>query len=235
MKPTSTASHIRFVFFVMAFALVCAWAQNAHADTQLTIAPSGQVMVRGAVVTGVHGYIITAETTWHSAHLEWTVETTGSTAFVPRIGSADALKAIKAGDTIEFNGVLDNGAEALTVAASSVRDTSLINENAVVNGQVLRVMPESGIFLVDTGSGTTTVAVTLGTILTRAGDTASLSDISVGDTVRAWGVLNLRTSVLSASKASFSVKQVATQQGSGGFFSNIFSWIAGSRGALTVR
>lgn len=223
----------------MAVALVLAWAQNAHADelSQLTIAPTGQVMVRGAVVTAVDGYTVTATSKWGSASLQWSVQTTGSTAFIPRLSSADALKAIKVGDTIEFNGSIDSQSSSFAVTASSLRDTSLVDEDAAVSGQVISVMPDSGIFLINTGSGTTTVAVSPGAILTLGGDRTSLSDIEIGDTVNAWGSLNLRTQVLSATKASFSLSTPSTvsASGGGGIFSSIIAWLSGSRGALSVR
>ena len=75
---------IRFVFFVMATALSFAWSANmAHADTtqqtsQVSIASSGQVMVKGAIVTSVNGSIIMAKAVWRATSFIWTINSHGN-------------------------------------------------------------------------------------------------------------------------------------------------------------
>lgn len=236
MNPSNkTASHIRFVFFLMGIALVFAWSANAHADemTQISV-QNGVTMVRGATVISVSGYVITARTSWGSASIDWTIQTTGSTRFSPNLGSADSIKAIKPGDVIGFSGEVDTSKSTLTVDARFLQDASIVENNTVVNGDVRTIYPDQNIFVVDTGDGTTTVSIDTGAIVTRGGNAADLSDVSKGDVVRAWGTLNAMTRVLSANRVTFSAPSV-TQAPGGGFFSTIMAWFEGSRGALSVR
>ena len=116
MNTSQTTLQIRMIFFALGVALTLAFSTSAaHADTtqqasQVSIASSGQVIVKGAIVTSVSGNTITAKAVWGSMSLIWTIRTDGSTHFVPDAVSTAALRAIKIGDTIAFSGDIDASA-----------------------------------------------------------------------------------------------------------------------------
>jgi hypothetical protein len=89
MKTISAAVYIRIVFLIMAFVLTLAWgansayAQDGSSGSSITIAPSGQIIAKGAVVKSIKGSVLTVETVWGSAKITWAVQATGSTKFTP--------------------------------------------------------------------------------------------------------------------------------------------------------
>ena len=166
-----------FHFLLAGVALSAAFglASFAHAEeassqpgAHMTVANSGQVIVRGAKVTGVSGGVITATTQWGSSSLSWTVRTNGSTRFLPAGAvSTDTLRAIKIGDTVSFSGELDMSAGRFIVGASVFKDVSLIRDAQVIRGAVQGVSKAPDTLTVSGEQGTSTIAVTRNTILTR--------------------------------------------------------------------
>ena len=235
----NTARQIQLVFFVIAIALAFAWATNtAHADTarpasQLSIAASGQVIVKDAVVSGISGNSIIVMSTWGSFSMTWTVNTNGSTRFQPNASSTAALKLIKVGDTISFSGDLDTTASQPTVSATMVKDTSIQRESVTELGTVLAVDAGKGTFTLADDSGTT-VSVNGGTILTLDGNFASLDQLAVGTNVEVNGSLNTATHILLAQRVSWKTPSQSVGSSRSGIVSGFFSWLLGSRGALSL-
>lgn len=228
--------YIRTVFFLMAALLTIAWAAQVHADAQsvqLTIAPNGQVMIRGARIDAITADGVTISTGWGSTSFSWRVELTGSTRFVPGSGSVAARKALKVGDIANITGELDTSRAAPTIVASVFKDTSIYQDSASIGGQIVSVDAANNSVDIINDAGTTTIAITRGTILTKNGNTASFSDLSVGATAHATGSLNLVTRTLSAERLTVAAAQSASA--GLGFFGRILAWIEGSRGSLSVR
>ena len=92
-----------------------------HTGSSVSIAPSGQIIVKGARVTSVSGSTFTAETGWGAARMSWSIQTSGSTRFTPDLGSAATVARIKVGHTVSFTGTLNGSIAKPTVNASSTR------------------------------------------------------------------------------------------------------------------
>lgn len=214
-------------------------ALNVYADetgAQISVAGNGQTMVRGASVTGISGSTIYATTVWGSMRMSWAITTNGSTRFVPDVGSSVVLRSIKVGDSISFSGTLDGSSATARVVASVVKDISLIQESVILGGTVMGIDTKSGRLFLSTQEGTTTVATNGGTIITLGGNSTRLSNISVGDTVKAFGTLNSASHLLSADKITVARgEREFTTVTETGIFAGILKWLRGSNGLLTTR
>ena len=129
------------VLAALAFAPIIASADNAKNKgennrpasqrVEVAVADSGNVLVRGAKVTGVSGSTITVTTTAGASTLTWTVTTDGSTSFVTSTGSGSSLGAVSVGDTVSFAGALSG--TGLSVKATAVKDWTVgANERSIV-------------------------------------------------------------------------------------------------------
>lgn len=237
MYTKRPALYIRTIFVVMTMLLSIAWATNAHADTvsaQMTIAPNGDVMIRGAQIESIAGDTAVVRLTWGKTVLRWSVMLTGSTRFVPSMSSTDAKAALKVGDPVSFTGEIDTLTSQPTIIASVFTDNALYQQSATLGGKVLSIDQRARNLVISNDAGTSTIALWSGSIVIRGGNRTTLGNISVGDQVSATGSLNLMTKTLSADRIDVSTPETASS--GGGIFASILSWLTGTRGsALSVR
>ncbi len=228
----------------MAVVLCFAWGTNAaHADetSSVSIASTGQVIVKNAVVTGVAGSVIHAEALWGAARIAFSVQTTGSTRFVPDLGSREALRAIEKGHTISFSGSMSGSLAKPTVNATVVKDTELLRESVSVVGTVESIDAKSGTFVLRTPEGATTIQVPAGALMSRNGNYTRVADIEPGDSGKATGTLDTTAGTLRASRVTLvtgteeSLPEIPNTGTSEGVLSSIIGWLKGSRGILSVR
>src|SRR3989344_4327241 len=66
---------------------------------EVAISNAGNVLVRGAKVTGITGSTLAVTTTAGASTLSWAVTTDASTAFVTSAGAGSSLAQISVGDT----------------------------------------------------------------------------------------------------------------------------------------
>ncbi len=247
MNTSHTAWYIRIVFACIAMILFATWGVNAvHADesaSSITIAPTGQVIVKGARVTSVSGNSIHAEAEWGAAQIAFVVQTTGSTRFMPDLGSSEALRAIKKGHTISFTGTLSGTIAKPTVVATVLRDAELLKEAVSVVGTVRSVDEESGTFVLEQSDAVTTILVPVGALMSRDGNYARVANIQVGDSAKATGTLDTAQSILRASRVTVVTPEVENapieeelpEMASENVLSSFIGWLKGSRGILSVR
>lgn len=238
MKNANTAWQIRFVFLAMMSGLVFAWTANvAHADTaapQVSIANTGQVIVRDAKVLYISGNTIVARSSWGAMEITWTIVTSGSTRFVPDADSTLAIKAIKAGDLIDFSGEIDASSGLASVRARVVKDNALQKESVTQTGTVLSIDTAGRTFTMEYAGATTTVVLTRGTIMTRDGNAASIGELAAGDTIKVIGSLNTITHTLKAERAGWNSAAQTVISPPGGMFSGLLGWLEGSRGLFSA-
>lgn len=225
----------------MAAILVFTWGTNAvsaEEGSSLSVAPGGQIIVKGAQVVSISGNVIVAETAWGAASLSWIVQTSGSTKFVPEIGSVQALRSMKPGHTIAFTGTLVGSLARPTVIASVVKDTELVQEFVSIVGSVESVDAGKGSFVLSSPDSATTVVLGRGALMSRDGENAGVENVSVGDSGKATGTLDTTSGILVASRISIKSAPVAApvvERPKESMFSSILTWIMGSRGILSVR
>ena len=231
----------------MAAILVAAWGANtAYADeaaASLSIAPSGQVILKNARVVAVAGPNISVEAFWGMARISAVIQTTGSTRFVPDMASADALAALTPGQTVSVTGTLSGSFERPTVIASVVKNGDLVRSSVSILGTVAESGGDPNSFVLHVqGSPDVTVFVPTGALMSKDGNYADVDDIQPGDSVRATGTLETSTNSLTANRVSVASRaesdlepEPETVSEGPGVISSILSWIRGTRGILSVR
>lgn len=231
--------HGHFVLAALALFVACALGvSTAHADSvesQISIAGNGQVIVRDAKVIAKSGSTFTVTTQWGTTQMAWSVRTTGSTKFVPTLESGDIKKEIKIGDMVSFSGMMDPSAR-FAVNATSFKDTSLFKEGEIIGGTIHEIDAENKQFTLIGDAGTTTVAATSGTIVTRDGDQARISDLIVGDKVKVSGAMNMLSRTLTAGKVTYSDEnRVVVEARSLGWWGTLMSYLRRSDTGISVR
>jgi Domain of unknown function (DUF5666) len=110
-----------------------------------------------------------------------TIHTSSSTTY-GRAGVSVSASAIAKGDTIAVKGQR-NSDGSITASHVEIVLPSVAGTVTAISGSTLTLKSERG-------TATATVHIAAGATLQRAGQTASLSDIHVGDTITAVGTLN---------------------------------------------
>lgn len=194
---------------------------------EIGINASGEVLVRGAKITGVNGSTLTVTTTAGASTLSWAVTTDSSTTFITSSGSASSLAQIAVGDTVSFAGSLTGS--GLNVKASAVKDWTLAANERSVSGTVQSIN-STGTSLVlskgkDDDGNKTTVQFTGSTLIVLNGATTTFASIQTGDKVKATGVVNADGTVLTAT--SVTVTHPAVNFGNDDFAKKIRLWFLG--------
>ncbi|KKW20010.1 MAG: hypothetical protein UY63_C0003G0023 [Parcubacteria group bacterium GW2011_GWA2_51_10] len=178
---------------------------SGQTKTEMHIAPSGQVLVRGAKVTAVASSTITSTVSFGSVNLAFVVKTDGSTHFVNRNERRASASDVSVGDTINFSGALDTSVSSLTVNARVVKNVSLPPTAAVtLRGTVESVSTSTQTMVVRTSSSTTTITISGSTSLRLDGRTAALADLRAGSAVHVVGSLNTATNTVAAERVVIS-------------------------------
>lgn len=178
---------------------------------EIAITDAGNVLVRGAKVTGITGSTLTVTTTAGSSTLSWAVTTGTSTAFVTSTGSASSLGAISVGDTVSFAGMLSGN--GLSVNATTVKDWTLGVRERSITGPVRSINSTSTSLVLGNGNGKdngnerdnrsrVTVQLTGSTTIMLGGATSTFASIQTGDKVKATGTMNAEGTVLTATSVS---------------------------------
>ncbi len=212
-------------------------AANAESMPNVMIAHNGQVAVRGATVTSVHGDEIIAISNWGTSKIVWKIEVTSATRLVPERTEERLSSIIQPHEIIGFSGLIDQRGGAFVVYASTVRNESVMHDATVLDGSVI----DSGSdhFVMQTENGTSTIVVGTGTIMTKDGNKALLADLVPGAAIKAFGTLNVRERVLTASRVVSVTEQLPKMPNTGnveqsGWFHRVMAWI-GQGGPLSAK
>jgi hypothetical protein len=218
--------------------IYCMSVVTAYADSvpNVSIAGNGQAMVKGARVTAITTDSITAVTEWGSTNIPWTIEITGNTRFTPEFEHQTLREMVQVGETIGFNGTIDHKTHPLTVYATSVRNESVLQAGTVLDGTLLAAV-ENG-FVIQTDDGTSTVRIGTGTIMTKEGNRTTPHDLTPGDTIKAFGTLNVRSRVLDAERLASQSLPLVPNTGTEhkpGLFATLIAWLRQSGRVITLR
>lgn len=232
------ARYIHILLALGAFIVAGALGVNtAHADTagsNISIAANGQVIARDAKITSISGNSFVVTTGWGPSSITWTVKTTGSTKFFPVLPEGDIRSQIRVGNSVTFSGTIDPAAK-FVINASSFRDTTLYKEDEIIGGIIHSIDSDNGEIILIGDTGTTTISTTSGTIVTRDGDSARLSDLIVGDKIKARGNMNTLSKVLTAGKVTYSKENRVVEAKSLGWWAALLSYFKGGETGLSVR
>ncbi len=201
---------------------------------EIAVNASGNVLVRGAKVTGINGSTLTVSTTAGASTLSWAVTTDSSTAFVTSSGSGSSLAQITVGDTVSFAGALTGS--GLAVKATAVKDWTLGASERSISGTVQTVNSTSTSLVLGNGNGKdndndrddkvkATIQFTGSTRIVLNGATTTFASIQTGDKVKATGTMNADRTVLTAT--SVTVIRPAIKLGNDDFTKKIKLWFSG--------
>ena len=214
-------------------------ALPTHADTlpSVWISGNGSISVKGAQVVSVHNDEITAVSTWGSAKMVWNILPTSATHFSPERSLGALSTDIHVGDAIGFLGQLDQKSGAYTVYPSTIRNETVMHDSMALDGIIIDAGADG--LVVQTAAGTSTIRVSTGTIMTKDGNKADLSDMILGQTIKAFGTMNDRDRILVASRivsVSDALPKIPNTGGPAkrGLFAMLMSWL-GVGGSLSVR
>ncbi len=217
--------------------LMSAIAANAETLGSVSVAGNGKTIVRGAKVMHISGNEITAVTTWGAAKIQWKILVTGSSRFLPERIDEKLTDMIKVGETIGFSGQMDQKSAAPLIYASLVRNESVLQSAAILDGSVIETSTDG--FVVQTETGTSSIRIGTGTIMTKDGNRVRLKDLVPGETVKAFGTLNTKSRMLSAERVvSASLPQIPNTGApveKSSFIDSIVAWIRLGSSALTLR
>ncbi len=180
---------------------------------EIHVSNNGNVLVRGAKVTGVSGTTVNASTMWGSATLNWTVNTDTNTQFIRRFGGQSSVSEISVGDFISFKGMVVTTASAFTVNAQILKDWSVQKQNATFNGTVQSVGTNQFV-LASRERGNITVNVSGTTAIKKGDATAVFADITVSANVTVSGVWDTQASTLAADRVLIRVPKPANSDNS---------------------
>ncbi len=211
-------------------------AANADTVAGVSIAANGQTIVRGARVTHVSKDEIIAVSEWGKATMQWKIEVSGTTKFAPaRVGQL-LTDLVRVGETIGFSGLMDERTAVPTLYASMIRNETVMQSASVLDGSV--VGTEGGRVLVATETGTSTILIGTGTIMTKDGNHADISDLNPGETVKAFGTFNARERELQAERVLLRSLPEIPNTGSAtkrSVFDSIVAWFRSKSSTLSVR
>ncbi len=205
---------------------------NRHASQRVEVAitDSGNILVRGAKVTGISGTTLTVTTTAGASTLSWTVTTDASTSFVTSAGSGSSLGQVSVGDTVSFAGALSG--TGLSVKATAVKDWTIGAKERSIVGTVQSVNSANSTLAITNGKDNddndnkkvTTIQFTGSTVIALNGSGTTFGSIVAGDKVKATGTVNADGTILTAT--SVTVTHPAVKLGDDDFGKKIRAWFS---------
>ncbi len=177
---------------------------------EVRIADDNSVTVRGAKVTAVSGSVITAQTSFGSTVLSWSIRTNADTRFAYRSDSSAALAAIIPGDYVSFSGMLNTSVSGLTVDAKLVKDWSrpTAEDSRAFAGTIQSVDAANMKFTLATGGAEGVITVKLASTVAITNGQAALAfgNILVGDKASVKGTYDASAKLFTATKVNIERK-----------------------------
>ena len=212
-------------------------AANADTVPTVSISGTGQLTVRGASVASVHGDEIVAVSKWGTTKITWKIAVTNATRIVPDRSERPVSELFSVGDSVGFVGQLDQRGSAFTVYPTTLRNETVVRDSTVLNGSVIEATDDG--LLIATETGTSTILVGTGTIMTKDGNKARSSDMLPGETLKAFGTFNVQDRVLIATRIVSITEPLPKIPNTRapretGWFSRVMSWI-GSGGPFASK
>lgn len=191
---------------------------------EVTMGEDGSARVSGARVREVTDNGFVAETLWGTGKISWTVITTESTPILRKSGAKIALTDVTPGDYVSFAGKIQANMPPFTVEASSVRDWSVSDNHIVLSGTVEDIDRAARTISIRTGKGTlVTVKTDEDTAYAQSG-ARTFSDLSVGDTILAFGDKSGATTI-AATKVNLTERAIADTGNRREIATGLGSWL----------
>jgi len=157
---------------------------TAFTGSEVNITKDGNVTISSIKVMQIFGSTLATRLYWGDAYVRLTVKTNNKTSFLRGTGEATTIKEIAEGDLLDVTGVLEPGSSALSVLASSVKNSSVQKKQTTFSGSVISVDLSAKKFVLDAKKfGVINVFATTTTRFTKGNRTLDLEHLRVGDII----------------------------------------------------
>ena len=173
----------KFLFTLVAF-LTLAPVSALALSSEIHVTKSGKADVSSAKVMQQAGSTFFARLYWGDAFVRFTIKTNSSTKFLRATGEATTIAEIKDGNLLDVSGELQSQSDTLTIIASSVKNSSVEKEQAVLSGTVTALNPSSQQFTLNNKErGFVTVKTATSTQFIKGNRSLDLEHIRIGDRI----------------------------------------------------
>ncbi|MCK9344812.1 MAG: hypothetical protein M0P64_01645 [Candidatus Pacebacteria bacterium] len=157
--------------------------QAAFALTsEMHVTKNGDASMSQAKVMQIAGGTLFARLYWGDAFIRFTIKTNSSTKFYRATGEATTIAEIKEGDILDTVGTLETGSNTINLIATSIKNSSVQKEQAVLAGTVSSVDLSARQFtMTSKDRGEVTVKVGAATPFTKGNRTVDIGNLRKGD------------------------------------------------------
>ena len=157
---------------------------TAFTGSEVNITKDGNATVSGVKVMQIFGSTLATRLYWGDAYIRLTVKTNNKTSFLRGTGEVTTIKEIAEGDLLDLTGVLEPGSSALSLLASSVKNSSVQKKQTTFSGSVVSVDLSGRKFVLDSKKfGVINVVTNEATQFTKGNRTLDLEHVRVGDII----------------------------------------------------
>lgn len=169
-------------------------------SSEIHVTRDGKTSVSGAKIMQIAGNTLFTRLYWGDAFVRFTVKTNSDTKFLRATGEATTIAEINSGDLLDIAGELESQSETLTIMASSIKNSSVQKEQAILSGTVTGVDLSLRQFTMKSKErGAITVNVATSTQFSKGTRTIDLEHVRTGDRIsKTSGDYNLSSKTLEA-------------------------------------
>ncbi len=124
------------ILVTLLISLILAPIPTFALSSEIHVTKDGKASVSSAKVMQQAGNTFFARLYWGDTFIRFTIKTNSSTKFLRATGEATTIAEIKDGDLLDVSGELQSQSDTLTINASSVKNSSVEKEQAVLSGTV---------------------------------------------------------------------------------------------------
>ena len=169
-------------------------------SSEIHVTRDGKTSVSGAKIMQMAGNTLFTRLYWGDAFVRFTVKTNANTKFLRATGEATTIAEINNDDLLDITGELESQSETLTIMASSIKNSSVQKEQAILSGTVTSVDLSLHQFAMKSRErGLVTINVATSTQFSKGTRTINLEHIRTGDRItKTSGDYNLSSKTLEA-------------------------------------
>ncbi|MBI3634405.1 MAG: hypothetical protein HY228_02190 [Candidatus Yonathbacteria bacterium] len=153
-------------------------------SSEIHVTKEGKADVSSAKVMQQAGNTFFARLYWGDAFIRFTIKTNSSTKFLRATGEATTIGEVKEGDLLDVSGELQSQSDTLTINASTIKNSSVQKEQAVLSGTVTALNSSLKQFTLNNKErGFVTVKVATSTQFIKGNRSLDLEHIRIGDRI----------------------------------------------------
>lgn len=170
------------------------------ASSEVHVTKDGKATMSNVKVMQINGNTFFTRLYWGESFVRLTIKTTAATKMLRATGEVTTLAEMHEGDLLDVTGELASQSDTLTLVASSIKNSSVQKEQAVMSGMVKSIDLPSQQFTLDSKKkGIVVVSIATSTQIFKGTRTLDLEHLRVGNTItKVSGDYDLPTKTLRA-------------------------------------